>query len=100
MLVTLESLCKRHSPDFAVAAIAGRVQAKYAQVEEAFIAIFPPPPVRGLGTTGGFKLQIEDRADLGYEKLAEVVGQVQGQAWQSPALTSVYSNYKINVPQL
>ena len=100
VFVTLESFDKRHSPDLSAAAIAGRLQAKYAQVEEAFIAIFPPPPVRGLGTTGGFKLQIEDRADLGYEKLAEVVGQVQGQAWQSPALTSVYSNYKINVPQL
>jgi multidrug efflux pump len=31
--------------------------------------MFPPPPVQGLGTTGGFKLQIEDRASLGYEAL-------------------------------
>src|SRR5690606_40453717 len=73
---------------------------KYAGIEEAFIAIFPPPPVNGLGTTGGFKLQIEDRADLGYEKLAEVVAQVQQKAWQRPELAGVYSNYKINVPQL
>ena len=28
--------------------------------------MFPPPPVNGLGTIGGFKLQIEDRAGLGY----------------------------------
>ncbi len=33
--------------------------------------MFPPPPVMGLGTIGGFKLQIEDRADLGYEALDE-----------------------------
>jgi multidrug efflux pump len=31
--------------------------------------MFPPPPVMGLGTTGGFKLQIEDRGSLGYEEL-------------------------------
>jgi multidrug efflux pump len=53
-----------------------------------------------LGTTGGFKLQIEDRAGLGYEKLAEVVAQVQQKAMQRSELASVFSNYKINVPQL
>ena len=39
------------------------------RIQEAFIAMFPPPPVQGLGTIGGFKLQIEDRAGLGYEAL-------------------------------
>lgn len=100
VFVTLESFDKRNTPDLSAAAIAGRLQGKFAQVEEAFIAIFPPPPVRGLGTTGGFKLQVEDRSDAGYEKLADVMEQVKQQAWQNPALTSVYSNYKINVPQL
>lgn len=100
VFVTLDSFEKRKDPSLSAAAIAGKLQAKFAGIEEAFIAIFPPPPVRGLGMTGGFKLQIEDRADLGYEKLAEVVGSVQQQAWQSPVLSSVYSNYQINVPQL
>lgn len=100
VFVTLESFDKRNTPDLSAAAIAGRLQGKFAKVEEAFIAIFPPPPVRGLGTTGGFKLQVEDRSDAGYEKLADVMEQVKQQAWQNPALTSVYSNYKINVPQL
>ena len=40
--------------------------------QDAFIAIFPPPPVQGLGTIGGFKLQVEDRTDLGYEALDAV----------------------------
>ena len=42
-----------------------------AAIKDAFIAVFPPPPVQGLGTIGGFKLQIEDRAGLGYEALDE-----------------------------
>jgi len=100
VFVTLEDFDKRDSPELSAEAIAGRLQQQYAGIEEAFIAIFPPPPVRGLGTTGGFKLQIEDRADLGYERLAEVIQTVQERAWQDPALVNVYSNYKINVPQL
>jgi multidrug efflux pump len=98
--VTLDPFDKRTSPELSAGAIAGKLQQKFGGIEEAFIAIFPPPPVRGLGTTGGFKLQIEDRGDLGYEELAAVVDKVQTEARQHPALTSVYSNYKINVPQL
>jgi multidrug efflux pump len=100
VFLTLDPFDQRSGDEFSAGAIAQKLQMKYAGIEEAFIAIFPPPPVRGLGTTGGFKLQIEDRAGLGYEKLAEVVAQVQQKAWQRPELTGVYSNYKINVPQL
>ncbi|OUR64530.1 multidrug efflux RND transporter permease subunit [Methylophaga sp. 42_25_T18] len=100
IFVTLEPFEKRQTEDLSAAAIAGRLQMKYAGIKEAFVAIFPPPPVNGLGTTGGFKLQIEDRGNLGYENLANVVQAAQQQAWQTPELSSVYSNYKINVPQL
>lgn len=100
VFVTLKPFDERTTDDLSAAAIAQKLQMKYGGLKEAFVAIFPPPPVSGLGTTGGFKLQIEDRGALGYEKLAEVVNSVQQQAWQHPALTSIYSNYKINVPQL
>ena len=52
-------------------AIAAQLNGKFSGIQEAFIAMFPPPPVAGLGTIGGFKLQIEDRAGLGYEALNE-----------------------------
>lgn len=100
VFVTLKPFSERKTDDLSAGAIAQKLQMQYGGIKEAFVAIFPPPPVSGLGTTGGFKLQIEDRGAQGYEKLAEVVTSVQQQAWQNPALTSVYSNYKINVPQL
>lgn len=100
VFLTLKPFEERSSDDLSAAAIAQKLQMKYGGLKEAFVAIFPPPPVNGLGTTGGFKLQIEDRAGLGYERLAEVVAEVQQKAWQRPELAGVYSNYKINVPQL
>ncbi|MFT7234720.1 MAG: multidrug efflux pump [Methylophagaceae bacterium] len=100
VFVTLKPFDERQTDDLSAAAIAQKLQRQYGGIKEAFVAIFPPPPVSGLGTTGGFKLQVEDRGAQGYEKLAEVVDSVQQQARQHPALTSVYSNYKINVPQL
>lgn len=100
IFLTLKPFEERGDAELSAAAIAQKLQMKYGGVKEAFIAIFPPPPVNGLGTTGGFKLQIEDRAGVGYEKLAEVVAEVQQKAWLRPELAGVYSNYKINVPQL
>jgi len=100
VFVTLEDFDKRKDPNLSAGAIAGRLQQKYAAINEAFIAIFPPPPVRGLGTTGGFKLQILDLADRGDKELDDVVTQVKQKANKDPALTRVYSNYSVNVPQL
>ncbi len=100
VFVTLENFDKRKDPSLSAGAIAGRLQQKYAAIDDAFIAIFPPPPLRGLGITGGFKLQIMDRTDQGYEVLDEVVNKIKMKAYQDPALSRVYSNYNINVPQL
>jgi len=100
VFVTLEDFDKRKDPSLSANAIAGRLQQKFNTIPEAFIAIFPPPPVRGLGTTGGFKLQIQDRSDQGYKVLDDVVKQVKQKAYMNPALTQVYSNYNVNVPQL
>ncbi|MGB0719679.1 MAG: efflux RND transporter permease subunit [Bdellovibrionales bacterium] len=100
VFVTLDDFDERNSPNLSAGAIAGRLNQKFAAIDEAFIAIFPPPPVRGLGTTGGFKLQIEDRANLGYQALDNIVKEVTGKAYQNPALSGVYSNYNISVPQL
>ena len=54
---------------------------KFAAIQDAFVAMFPPPPVQGLGTIGGFKLQIEDRAGLGYEALDEATKAFMAKAY-------------------
>src|SRR5690606_21819755 len=69
-------------------------------IQEAFIAMFPPPPVNGLGSTGGFKLQLEDRAGYGAQALDEATKAVIAKAYQTPELAGIFSSYQINVPQL
>src|SRR5690606_26792262 len=59
-----------------------------------------PPPVDGLGTIGGFKLQIEDRAGLGYNALDEATKAFVARAMKAPELVGVFSGYQVNVPQL
>ena len=73
---------------------------EYAKIGHAFTAVFPAPPVYGLGTLGGFKLQIEDRADLGYEALYKATQAFIKKASEAPELSSLFSTYTVNVPQL
>lgn len=82
------------------AAIADALQAEFGTIQEAFVAIFPPPPVQGLGTTGGFKLYVEDRASLGLDALYEATQQLVEAGYGSGQLTGLYSSFTINTPQL
>src|SRR4030095_10996331 len=61
---------------------------------------FPPPPAIGVGSIGGFRLQVEDRTDQGYAALDAVMKQVVGKAYQTPELAGIFSSYRISVPQI
>ena len=64
------------------------------------MAIFPPPPVQGLGTVGGFKLYVEDRASLGFEELYAQLQNSLGKGRTSPELAGLFSSFQVNVPQV
>jgi multidrug efflux pump len=96
----LDSFDRRHSPQLSGQAIAQQINQKLAGIQDAFIMVFPPPPVNGIGTIGGFKLMVEDRGNLGYDKLYEASQALQAKARQTPELAGVFSSYQINVPQL
>jgi multidrug efflux pump len=96
----LDDFSERTDPSLSAEAIAMQLNQKFAGIEDAYIAIFPPPPVQGLGTIGGFRLQIQDKGNLGYDELYKVTMQVMQKAWATPELTGVFSSYQVNVPQL
>ncbi|MBB3316948.1 multidrug efflux pump [Rhizobium sp. BK181] len=100
VFVTLKDFEERKSPALSGGAIAMALNQKFGAIQDAFIAMFPPPPVNGLGTTGGFKMQLEDRAGLGYQVLDEANKAMIAKAYQTPELTGIFSAYQINVPQL
>ncbi|MGX1229783.1 multidrug efflux pump [Bradyrhizobium japonicum] len=97
---TLKPFDERKGPALSGNAIAADLNKKYSGIQEAFIAMFPPPPVNGLGTIGGFKLQIEDRAGLGYEALNEATKAFMAAMQKAPEIAGVFSSFQVNVPQL
>jgi multidrug efflux pump len=100
VFATLKPSEERKSRELSANAIAADLNKQYGAIQEAFIAIFPPPPVQGLGTVAGFKLYIEDRAGLGLESLYKETTATLQTGNQTPGLAGVFSSFDINVPQI
>ena len=100
VFATLKDFEERKSPELSGQAIAQQLQQQFGAIQDAFIAIFPPPPVQGLGSIGGFKLYVEDRGDLGYDALYAATQQLIGKGRESGKLAGLFSSYTINTPQL
>ncbi len=87
-------------PGLTAASIVQALNGRFAGIQEAFVAIFPPPPVQGLGTVGGFKLYVEDRAGLGFEELHSQVQGALGQGRAVSTLAGLFSSFQVSVPQI
>ena len=71
-----------------------------AEIPEALVAVFPPPPVAGIGNAGGYKLYIQDRGNAGLEELQTQAFAMVGKANETPGLTNNLTTFRANVPQL
>jgi hydrophobe/amphiphile efflux-1 (HAE1) family protein len=76
------------------------LQEKLSSLPEAEIFVVPPPPVQGLGTSGGFKFVIQDRASRGQTVLQEVTDQLIDRAQKTAALAGVFTTFRASTPQL
>lgn len=100
MFVMLDPFDERKTPDLAANAIAGRLQGKFATIPDGFLGVFPPPPVPGLGATGGFKMQVEDRGGLGIEALAAETQALMAKAGEEAGVVGLLTSFDVNAPQI
>ena len=99
---TLKPFEERTTANLSGPAIAAALNQKLSAIQDAQVFTVMPPAVMGLGTIGGFKLYVEDRADLGYDALYQNIMNVVQQSYASPnlGLAQVFSTFTVNVPQL
>ena len=100
VFVTLKPFEERKGKALSAGAIAMALNQKYGAIQDAFIVMFPPPPVQGIGTTGGFKLELEDRGSVGVAGMDAALKAFMAKAYQAPELAGLFSSYQVNVPQL
>src|SRR5580704_14821301 len=100
VFVLLKPFHERTSPSESLGGVMGAIAERTAGIQEASISTFPPPAVEGIGSVGGFQLEVEDRGHLGLSELQAVTNQLMGAAYTQPTLTQVFSALRTEVPQL
>jgi hydrophobe/amphiphile efflux-1 (HAE1) family protein len=100
IFVTLKPFEERVKARLTSDGILNDLRAQMQALRQAFVLVIPPPSVPGIGTGGGFKLYVQDRAGRGPRALEQAVGTVTGPANQTPGLVQVFTLFNTSTPQV
>ncbi len=79
--------------------IIGQMFASLQSIQEAFIIALPPPPVRGIGNSGGFKMMLQERNSADMRPILALAHEIAAKANQTPGLTGVFTTFSASSPQ-
>jgi len=100
IFIILDDFNKRMAHGLSSDSIVADLRRRCSGIQEAFVGVFPPPAVNGLGILGGFKVQVEDRGGAGLEALQASTYQLMAAANKEPGLQNVLTSFRAGVPQL
>lgn len=101
MYVMLDDFHDRLAPELSGEAISARLKADLQEhVTGGSVNVFGAPPVEGLGTAGGFKVVIEDRAETGLASLQAVTERIISEGKKTPGLQDLFTSFRANTPWL
>jgi multidrug efflux pump len=102
IFIRLRDYEHRTTPELTANAVAGRLQGPMFGINDALVIVVPPPPILGLGSSGGFKLYLQDRGNVGQEALFNAAQEVLAAARQSGKLNpqATYTLSTLGVPRV
>lgn len=100
VFVTLAPFEERIKQGLTSGRILGAAQQALAPIKEAFIIVVPPPPVRGIGNAGGFKMMVQDQRGRGPQALEQATGQLAAAASKEPGLVGLFSLFNTRTPKV
>jgi hydrophobe/amphiphile efflux-1 (HAE1) family protein len=96
----LPSLYNHDLPGMTAQTVLADLRRRLSVIQDAFVLTIPPPPVQGLGSSGGFKLMLEDRAGLGSQRLVEAARALVGAANRDRSFAGVFTLLNTGTPSL
>ena len=100
VFTTLPSLFGEHLRGVNAASMVATLRKEFAGFKGANVLVVNPPAVKGLGTAGGFKMMLEDRAELGPQALADATNKLVVAARKDPAFAAVFTLYNAGAPSV
>lgn len=100
ILVMLDDFDERTSATLGADAIMAELNRKLARISEAVVTTFSPPSIQGLGTTGGFKLMVQDRNSSGFDQLQATTESIVSAGNEQPSVTGLNTTFSANSPEI
>ena len=98
--LVLQPFDERNRPDLKTSAVIAALKSRLSVINGADIRIIQPPPVRGIGSTGGFKMIIEDQGGHGPRALEAVTNDLADAANQTPDIVGAFTTFNTKTPRL
>ena len=99
-VVTLTNWDERPDPDQNAMAMVNRLLPEFLSIPQAMVMAFNPPAITGLGSVGGFQMQLQDIDSLGVDALAETTRKFIGASMMTPYIGRLSTTFRNDVPQL
>jgi hydrophobe/amphiphile efflux-1 (HAE1) family protein len=101
LFLVLDSFGKRaRDPRQSATAIQAELNRRLSKIQDAFVVSALPPPVRGIGTAGGFRMMVEDRAGRGAAPLRQAADALVARAGRTPGVSQVFTQFETSTPQI
>jgi len=100
MIISALKPWSERGSDQSAFALVNQLRAEFSRISTASVVPFNPPAIPGLGTTGGFDFRLQARAGQSQEELAAVMRGLIVAANQTKRLTSVFSTFSADAPQI
>jgi HAE1 family hydrophobic/amphiphilic exporter-1 len=100
MFVTLAPWEERAAHGQSANAVIGDLRKRLGAIQDAMLIVVPPPPVRGIGTAGGFKVMVQDKRGRGARELEAAANDLMMAANQTPGLANVFALYNTRTPNI
>ncbi|MBT3811643.1 MAG: multidrug efflux RND transporter permease subunit [Gammaproteobacteria bacterium] len=81
-------------------AILKHLNQKFRAIQEAIVFTFVPPAIPGLGVSGGFQMQIQDKGNVGLDELQRMANEMIADSRSQSGLAGLNSTFRAGVPQL
>ena len=100
LFVILDEFHDRKGPNLTADAIVGDLRRKFSTIPEALILAFGPPPIQGVGSTGGFTLMVQDRRGGNFKQLEAVSQSLVDAGEKRPELVGMFSGFRAETPEI
>jgi hydrophobe/amphiphile efflux-1 (HAE1) family protein len=96
----LPSLYSHEIKGVTAASVLADLRKRLSVIQDAYVLTIPPPPVQGLGSAGGFKMMLQDRAGLGSDALAKAAQTLVAAANKDPSFAGVFTLFGTRAPSV